>query len=161
MNRPDWNTYFFNVAKVISTRSTCLRRQIASVAVKDKRILATGYNGAPTGVKHCIDRGGCMRTLNDIPSGTQQEKCFAIHAEENLLVQAACHGIRLRGCDIYCTHQPCIMCTRKLINIKPRRIYYLDTYPDAESISLLGEVAIYSILPKKSKGEYVHCWELL
>jgi len=141
MHRPNWNEYFFNITKVVAERSSCLRRQIGAIAVKDKRILTTGYNGAPTGVKHCVDRGGCLREKLNIPSGEQQQKCLAIHAEENLIVQAAIHGISLTGCDLYCTNQPCVMCCRKIISLRPRRLYYLNAYPDQESIELLTEVA--------------------
>lgn len=158
MKRPDWDTYFFNILKVVATRSSCLRRQVSAIAVKDKRILATGYNGAPTGIIHCFDRGGCMRERLNIPSGEQQQKCLAIHAEENLIVQAAIHGISLKGCDIYCTNQPCIMCTRKLISIQPKSIYYLNSYPDKDAIDLLEEVAEYGIMFHKVNGKEVHHW---
>jgi len=142
MKRPNWIEYFLNITKVVSTRSSCLRRHIGAIAVKDKRILATGYNGAPSGVKHCLDRGGCLREKLNIPSGEQQQKCLAIHAEENLILQAAIHGISLYRCDIYCTNQPCNMCTRKIINLKPKNLYYIGEYPDKEAIELFEEVAI-------------------
>ncbi len=156
--RPDWDTYFFNIAKVVATRSSCIRRQISAVAVKDKRILATGYNGAPTGVRHCVERGGCMRELMNIPSGEQQEKCLAIHAEENLIVQAAIHGISLKGCEIYCTTKPCIMCARKIISIQPKSLYYQNDYPDEASEELLNEVAEYGIMFNRVNGKEVHHW---
>lgn len=150
--RPNWIEYFMNIAEVVSTRSTCLRRQLGAVAVRDNRILTTGYNGAPTGIEHCVDRGGCMREIQNIPSGTQQEKCRAIHAEENLIVQAALYGIALKGCDIYCTTQPCIMCMRKIISLQPNNLYYIEAYPDKDSIDMLKEVAHQGInctnLPK-------------
>lgn len=158
MNRPDWDTYFFNILDVVKTRSSCLRRQIAAIAVKDKRILATGYNGAPTEIKHCVDRGGCMREQLGIKSGTQQEKCMAIHAEENLIVQAAIHGISLKGCEIYCTHQPCIMCARKIISIQPRGLYYMNHYPDQEAFDLFDEVADYEESVDKINGKTVSHW---
>lgn len=158
MMRPSWDEYFFNIMAVVATRSSCLRRQVAAIAVKDKRILATGYNGAPTGIRHCIDRGGCMRERLNIPSGEQQQKCMAIHAEENLIVQAAIHGISLKGCDIYCTNQPCVMCARKIISIQPKHLYYQQAYPDIEAIRLLEEVANYGIMFKKINDEQVHHW---
>lgn len=158
MKRPDWDEYFFNILEVVKTRSSCLRRQIAAIAVKDKRILATGYNGAPTGVMHCIDRGGCLREQLNIPSGTKQEKCLAIHAEENLIVQAAIHGVSLKGCEIYCTHQPCIMCTRKIISIQPKSIYYLNHYPDQEAFDMLSEVAEHGEMINKINGQTVSHW---
>jgi dCMP deaminase len=158
MKRPDWDEYFFNIAEVVKTRSPCLRRQISAIAVKDKRILATGYNGPPTNTKHCVDRGGCMRERLNIPSGTQQEKCLAIHAEENLIVQAAIHGISLKGCEIYCTHQPCIMCARKIISIQPKYLSYLNHYPDQEAFDLFDEVANYGERVEKINGNTVSLW---
>lgn len=158
MKRPSWSEYFFNIAGVVKTRSTCLRRQVSAIAVKDKRILATGYNGAPTGVKHCIERGGCMREFLQIPSGTKQEKCLSIHAEENLIVQAAIHGVSLKGCEIYCTHQPCIMCTRKIISIQPTKLYYMNHYPDQDALDLFNEVAEYGEMIHKVNGDTVSHW---
>ena len=158
MNRPSWTEYFFNITKVVAERSSCLRRQIAAIAVKDKRILATGYNGAPSGVKHCADRGGCLRERLGIPSGEQQQKCLAIHAEENLIIQAAIHGINISDCDIYCTNQPCIMCARKIISLKPRNLYYLDHYPDQRAFDLFNEVAEYGESCNKIVGDTVSHW---
>lgn len=158
MNRPDWQTYFFDITKVVATRSSCIRRQIGAIAVKDKRILSTGYNGAPIGIRNCIERGGCLRELQGIPSGEQQQKCRAIHAEENLIIQAAIHGISLKGCDIYCLNQPCVMCTRKLISIQPKGIYYLESYPDKDAIDLLEETADYGIMFNKYREQEVHHW---
>lgn len=158
MSRPSWGDYFFMITEVVATRSTCMRRQIGAIAVKDKRILATGYNGAPTGIKHCADRGGCMRERLNIPSGEQQEKCMAIHAEENLLIQAAYHGISLRGCDIYCTHQPCIMCARKIISLKPKNIFYTNHYPDQDAFDLFAEVANYGERCEKFNGKTISHW---
>lgn len=158
MNRPSWDEYFFNILEVVKTRSSCLRRQIAAIAVKDKRILATGYNGAPTGIRHCAERGGCLRELNNIPSGEQQQKCMAIHAEENLIVQAAIHGVSLKGCEIYCTHQPCIMCARKLISIEPKGIYYTNHYPDQDAFDLFNEVAKYGEMFHKVNGKKISHW---
>ncbi len=148
MNRPEWAEYFFKITEVVSLRSSCLRRQVAAIAVKDKRILATGYNGAPTGIKHCIDRGGCMRKQLNIPSGEQPHLCYAVHAEENLIVQAAFHGISLKGCEIYCTHQPCSLCIKKIISLQPTKVLYKNNYPDDFSLKLLNECAT-SIKKKK------------
>lgn len=158
IERPSWNEYFFNILEVVKTRSSCLRRQIAAIAVRDKRILATGYNGAPTGIRHCVDRGGCMRELQNIPSGSQQEKCMAIHAEENLIVQAAVHGISLKGCEIYCTHQPCIMCARKIISIQPRGLYYMNHYPDQDAFDLFNEVGEYWEIHNEVNGKTISRW---
>ncbi len=158
LKRPTWQEYFFNIMAVIATRSSCMRRQIAAIAVKDKRILATGYNGAPTGIKHCVDRGGCMREQLNIPSGEKQEKCLAVHAEENLIVQAAIHGISLRGCDIYCTHQPCIMCARKIISIQPKNLFYTNHYPDQDAFDLFNEVGRYGESVNKINDKTVSHW---
>jgi len=152
MHRPDWIEYFFNITKVVAERSSCLNRQIGAIAVKDKRILTTGYNGAPTGIKHCFDRGGCIRKKLQIPSGEQQQKCIAIHAEENLMVQAALHGISLKDCDIYCLNQPCVMCCRKIISLKPKNLFYTGSYPDKDSIELLREVAFMEVLEDVSNN---------
>lgn len=156
--RPSWDEYFFMITHVVAMRSSCIRRQIGALAVKDKRILATGYNGAPTNTMHCVDMGGCMREELNIPSGEQQQKCRAIHAEENLIVQAAIHGVSLKGCEIYCTHQPCIMCARKLISIQPKGIYYLNHYPDQDAFDMFNEVGEYGEMLHKFKGQTVSHW---
>jgi dCMP deaminase len=141
MKRPSWEEYFMNFAILAATRSSCIRRQIGAIAVRDKHILATGYNGAPSGVRSCVDIGTCIREELNIPSGTQHEKCRAVHAEENLIVQAAIHGVSLLGCDIYCTTQPCILCLRKIISLKPKTVYFKDAYPDKDSADMMKEVA--------------------
>jgi len=159
--RLSWTDYFFTLTEIVSQRSSCLRRQIGAIAVKDKRIIATGYNGAPTGIDHCIDRGGCLREQLKIKSGTQHEVCRAIHAEENLIIQAAIHGVSLHGCEIYCTHQPCILCSRKLISIQPSGIFYLHDYPDEASFNLLSEVLEYGIMLHKFNDQKIHHWGVL
>lgn len=140
MKRMSWPDYFMSMAHVAKIRSTCVRRQIGAVAVKDDRILATGYNGAPPNTKHCLDIG-CMRDKENIPSGTMHEKCRALHAEQNLIIQAAVHGISLKGCEIYCTNQPCIICMKMIVGIKPMKLVYENSYPDEDTIALLKEVA--------------------
>jgi dCMP deaminase len=139
---PNWDEYFLTITNAVSKRSSCLRRQIGAIAVKDKRILSTGYNGAPSGIKSCVEKNFCMRDELNIKSGTQHNNCMAIHAEENLIIQAALHGISLKGCTIYCTTQPCSMCLRKIISLKPERLLYLESYPDENSLKLLNEVAL-------------------
>jgi dCMP deaminase len=130
MERPVWNDYFMSMAVLAAKRSTCLRRKVGAVAVKNKRILAIGYNGTPSGMQHCDEVGGCMRQQMNIPSGQRRELCRAIHAEQNLLVQAAIHGISLADCDIYCTCSPCSDCLKMMQNLGVKGFYYLEKYPD-------------------------------
>jgi dCMP deaminase len=139
--RPSWDEYFMTIAGQVAGRSTCLRRHAGAVLVKDKRILATGYNGAPTGLAHCADVG-CLREERGIPSGQQHELCRAIHAEQNAVVQAARYGISIEGATAYCTHQPCVLCAKILINAGVREIAFRDPYPDALSEELLAEAGI-------------------
>ena len=139
--RPSWDEYFMSIADQVATRSTCLRRQIGAVIVKDKRMLATGYNGAPTGLPHCVDIG-CLRQQLGIPSGTRHELCRAIHAEQNAIVQAAKYGISIEGGTIYTTAYPCVMCAKMIINAGLTRIVYRDSYPDDLSTELLKESGI-------------------
>jgi len=140
-NRPSWDHYFFEITKLVATRSTCIRRDVGAVIVKDKRILATGYNGAPSGLPHCLDVG-CLREEMKIPSGERQEICRGIHAEQNALIQAAKFGISVDGASIYVTHHPCVVCAKLLINAGIREIFYLEDYPDELSKSLLKEAGV-------------------
>jgi len=152
-----WENYFIDILNKVKTRSTCLRRKIGAIAVKENRILATGYNGAPPGIDHCIDKG-CIRDELNIPSGTSQEKCRAVHGEQNLIVQAALHGIKLKGSDIYCNTQPCIICAKMLLGIMPSRIIYLNPYPDKDTISLFEKLGMsYSM--ELSDKEYITIWD--
>lgn len=141
VQRIPWPVYFMRIAYMVATRSTCLRRQVGCVLVKDKRILATGYNGAPAGVAHCLDVG-CMRMKLGIPSGQRLDICRAIHAEQNVIVQAAVHGVAIYGADIYCTTHPCSQCSKMLINCGVKTIYYCDSYPDELSRSMLEEAGV-------------------
>jgi len=140
-SRPDWQTYFFQIARLVATRSTCLRRQVGAVLVKDNRILSTGYNGTPAGITHCLERG-CIRTELNIPSGERHELCRGLHAEQNAIIQAAYHGVSINGADIYCTNQPCIICSKMLINAGIRKIYISDSYPDELAEEMLAEANI-------------------
>jgi len=140
-SRPDWQTYFFQIAKLVATRSTCLRRQVGAVIVKDNRILSTGYNGTPTGIAHCLERG-CIRTELNIPSGERHELCRGLHAEQNAIIQAAYHGVRINGADLYSTNQPCIICSKMLINAGIKKIYISDSYPDELAEEMLAEANI-------------------
>lgn len=141
MTRPSWDDYFMEITRVVATRSTCLRRQVGAVIVKDKRLLTSGYNGAPRNLAHCLGVG-CLREQQGIPSGERHELCRGLHAEQNAIVQAAVHGVAIEGATVYCTHQPCSACTKLLINAGIRRIVYADGYPDELSRSLLTEADI-------------------
>jgi len=145
MTRPTWHEYFVSITKQVATRSTCLRRKVGAIIVKDKRILTTGYNGAPKGVENCLERGTCLREELGVPSGERHEICRGLHAEQNAILQAAYHGIIIKDSVLYCTTQPCIMCSKMLINGGIRKIYYLEDYPDPISIQMLDEAGIESI----------------
>lgn len=134
--RPPWQVYFMDIANLVACRSTCLRRHVGAVAVKDKRILATGYNGAPSGVPHCLDVG-CLREQEGIPSGERHELCRGIHAEQNVIIQAARHGVSIEGATLYCTNLPCVICSKMLINAGIKEIFYREGYADALSEDLL------------------------
>jgi dCMP deaminase len=141
MARPSWDEYFMALAEQVGQRSTCLRRSIGAVIVKDKRILATGYNGPPSGLAHC-EEVGCLREREGIPSGSRHELCRGIHAEQNAVIQAAKHGIAIDGSMIYCTHQPCVLCAKILLNAGIREIVFREPYPDALAAELLAEAGV-------------------
>lgn len=137
-----WDRRFMEMAKLVGTWCTCHRRQVGAVIVKDKRIIATGYNGAPSGIENCLERGYCLRNKLNIPSGTMAETCYSVHAEQNAIVQASKFGTEVDGSTIYVTHQPCTMCTRLIINAGIKRIVYGIDYPDEFSLKLLKEAGI-------------------
>ncbi len=139
--RPDWDTYFMDMARLASRRSTCLRRAVGAVLVKDRRMLATGYNGVPSGMAHC-GVTGCLRDRMSVPSGERHELCRGLHAEQNAIIQAAFHGVSIRDADLYCTNLPCSICAKMLINAGVRRIVYLDGYRDALAMEMLSEVGM-------------------
>jgi len=139
--RPSWDEYFMSIAELAATRSTCLRRQVGAVIVKDKKILATGYNGAPSGLKHCLEIG-CLREKLGIPSGERHELCRATHAEQNAIVQAALFGVSIKDGILYSTTQPCILCTKLIINAGIRKIVIKDSYPDKMSKEMLKEAKV-------------------
>ena len=139
--RPSWDEYFMQIAQQVAKRSTCLRRAVGAVIVKDKRILATGYNGAPSGFAHCAETG-CMREQRQIPSGERQEICRGLHAEQNAIIQAALHGVSVAGGDLYGTHQPCITCAKMIINAGIKRVICFDSYPDELARSFLEQAGI-------------------
>lgn len=140
-SRPDWDSYFLLIAKVVASRSTCLRRKVGAVLVKDRQILSTGYNGAPKGVSHCED-AGCLREKLGIPSGERHEICRGSHAEINAIAQAAAAGVATQGCVIYCTHEPCVYCTKALINAGCVRVVYMYPYPDELARQIMNESGV-------------------
>ncbi|MHB1017444.1 MAG: deoxycytidylate deaminase [Coriobacteriia bacterium] len=141
MSRPSWDEYFMAITDQVGQRATCTRRHIGAVIVKDKRILATGYNGVPSGLAHCAEVG-CLREQRGIPSGTQHELCRGIHAEQNAVIQAARHGTAIDGAMVYCTHQPCVLCAKILINAGITEIIYRNAYPDALATEMLAEAGV-------------------
>ena len=143
--RPDWDTYFMDMAKLASRRSSCLRRAVGAVLVKDRRLLATGYNGVPSGVTHC-EVTGCLREKLNVPSGERHELCRGLHAEQNAIIQAAFHGVSIRDAVLYCTNLPCIICAKMLINAGVRRIVYLEGYADTLTEEMLREVGMDLVL---------------
>lgn len=138
MDRPDWNQYFMKMAELAAKRSTCLRRQVGAVLVKDRQILATGYNGAPKGLPHC-EKTGCLREKLEVPSGERHEICRGVHAEQNLVAQAAYHGVKTEGASVYCTNQPCVICAKLLINAGVEEIYFRDGYEDELARRMIEE----------------------
>ena len=138
MNRPDWNEYFMRMAELAAERSTCTRRKVGAVLVKEKRVLATGYNGAPKKIPHC-EETGCLRKQLNIPSGQRHEICRGIHAEQNLIAQSAVHGVKTEGATVYCTNQPCIICAKLLINAGIKKIYYKKPYNDQFPMQILKQ----------------------
>jgi len=138
LERPDWNEYFMEMAELAAKRATCLRRKVGAVLVKNKKVLATGYNGAPMNIEHC-ESTGCLREKMEVPSGERHEICRGVHAEQNLVAQAAIHGVKTEDSIVYCTHQPCIICTKILINAGVKKIYFKNSYSDKFAEKLLNQ----------------------
>jgi len=139
--RPSWDEYFMEITQLVAKRSTCLRRAVGAVLVKDKRIVATGYNGTPRGLRHCSETG-CLRAQLGIPSGERHEICRGLHAEQNAIIQAAVHGVCVSDSVLYCTTQPCVICTKMLINAGIRTIKFAGAYPDELSLAMLREAGV-------------------
>ncbi|MCP4713787.1 MAG: dCMP deaminase family protein [Deltaproteobacteria bacterium] len=137
-HRPEWTEYFMDIARLVSRRATCTRRKVGAVLVKDTRLLASGYNGAPAGLEHCAARG-CLRRKLNVPSGQRHELCRGLHAEQNAIIQAAYHGISIAGATLYCTTQPCSICMKMLINAGIARIVCEEGYPDELTDSFMHE----------------------
>lgn len=156
MERPSWEEYFMEIACLVARRSTCLRRQVGAVMVKGKNILATGYNGTPSGITHC-EQAGCLRQQLNVPSGERHELCRGLHAEQNAIIQAAKHGINIADATLYCTNSPCIICSKMLINAGVQRIIYKEGYPDLLSMEMLAESGVevleFSHVAGRSQGE--------
>lgn len=142
--RPSWSEYFMAITKMVAKRSTCLRREVGAILVKDRRILATGYNGAPAGLRHC-EEIGCLREDNSVPSGQRHELCRGLHAEQNAILQAAYHGIPIAGSTLYCTNKPCVICSKMLINAGIKRIFCEQGYEDPLADTMLTEAGIETV----------------
>ena len=148
--RPGWDDYFMDIANLVASRSTCLRRHVGCVMVKDRRILSTGYNGAPSGVAHCVDVG-CKRMQEGIPSGERVEMCRGVHAEQNAIIQGARHGVILQGATAYTTTRPCSICTKMLINAGIEEVIFEGEFPDDLSRDLLKEAGVFCHQHNKKK----------
>ncbi len=141
IERPDWDHYFMQIASVVATRSTCMRRNVGALLVLNKRILTTGYNGTPSGLKHCREVG-CVREQMNVPSGERHELCRGLHAEQNAIIQAAIHGVAINGSILYCTHYPCAVCAKMLVNAGVRSLVLAGNYPDDLAKELFAEAGI-------------------
>ncbi len=139
--RPDWDTYFLDIVDLVSRRSTCLRRSVGAGLVRDRRILATGYNGAPSKLQHCLDIG-CLREQLQVPSGERHELCRGLHAEQNAIIQAALHGVSAKDSTLYCTNHPCVICAKMIINAGIKRIVIRDGYSDQLAADMFKEAGI-------------------
>jgi len=148
--RPTWHQYFMDITRRVATRSTCTRRHVGSVIVKNRQILATGYNGAPRGVKHCAEVG-CLREKLKVPSGQRHELCRGLHAEQNAIIQAAFHGTSIDGAVLYTTTYPCMVCAKMLVNAGITHIYYEQGYPDELAVKILEEAGI-AVEPLDDQG---------
>jgi len=139
--RPSWETYFMDIATLVARRSTCLRRAVGAVVAKDNRVLATGYNGAPTNIAHCAEKG-CLRAKFNVPSGERHELCRGLHAEQNAIIQAAYHGVSIRGSELFCTNLPCSICAKMIINAGIKKVCYGQGYPDEMSAGMFAEAGV-------------------
>lgn len=148
--RQSWDDYFMSIADLVAQRSTCLRRKVGAVAVLDKRIISTGYNGAPSGMRHC-EEVGCLRQELGIPSGQRHEICRAVHAEQNVIIEAARFGISLFGAELYCTTLPCLICAKMLINCGIKRVFYREAYSDPVTVETFRDAGV--VLVKKEAEE--------
>ncbi|CCK81529.1 CMP/dCMP deaminase zinc-binding [Desulfobacula toluolica Tol2] len=144
-DRPSWHEYFMGICDLVSGRSTCIRRKVGAVLVKEKRILCSGYNGAPAGVPHCSETG-CLREQLKVPSGEKHELCRGVHAEQNAIIQAAYHGVQVKGAVLYCTNQPCSICAKMIVNAGIKTVYYKDGYDDPLTLDMFDKAKVKLIL---------------
>ena len=149
VERPSWDEYFIEIADVVAKRSNCVSRKVGAVITVDNQIVSTGYNGAPKGLHHCVDAGGCLRKLNKIESGTRQEICRAVHAEQNAIISAAVKGVSIKGGTLYTNTYPCSICTRMIINAEIKKIVYDSDYSDPLAKEMLEESGIKVLRLKK------------
>jgi dCMP deaminase len=153
MQRPSWDQYFMDITRLVATRSSCLRRQVGALLVKDRNILATGYNGVPSGITHC-EATGCLRERLEVPSGERHELCRGLHAEQNAIIQAAKHGTNIDGATLYCTTMPCIICTKMIINAGITKVIFGEGYTDELAREMIAEAAIEVLhFTAASKGD--------
>jgi len=150
--RPSWNDYFMQIAQIVSSRSTCLRRQVGAIIVRNNQILSTGYNGAPKGVPHC-ESTGCLREKLNVPPGERHELCRGVHAEQNAIIQAAVNGVSIKGATMYCTHQPCSICAKMIINAEIKTVYVGELYPDKLAEEMFKSAGVQVILYDSSSKE--------
>ena len=141
VGRPTWDEYFMSMAALAATRSTCTRRRVGAVVVKDRMVLSTGYNDTPRGLRNCGE-GGCERCAGVALPGTGHDTCLCIHAEQNAIIQAAYHGVAIAGSTLYCTHQPCLVCAKMIVNAGIRKVVYAGDYPDPGAVRLLREAGV-------------------
>jgi dCMP deaminase len=151
-DRPSWDEYFMDITRLVAKRATCLRRAVGAVVIKDRRMLSTGYNGAPSNVRHCAETG-CLRQQLNVPSGQRHELCRGIHAEQNAIIQAAYHGVSIKGAALYCTNQPCSICAKMIINAGIVRIVYQDGYADPLAMEMLAEAGVELVKLASNQGE--------
>jgi dCMP deaminase len=140
-DRPSWHEYFMGITNLVASRSTCLRRKVGAVLVKEKRILSSGYNGAPANVAHCRETG-CLREQLNVPSGEKHELCRGVHAEQNAIIQAAFHGVSVNGSVLYCTNQPCSICAKMIINAGIKTVYFKEGYDDPLSLEMFNQAKV-------------------
>ncbi len=139
-----WDKRFMEMADLVATWSSCYQqnRQVGAIIVRDKRVITTGYNGAPAGIKSCVEKGECLRRKNNIPSGTRAEMCYAIHAEQNAIIQAARIGTSVKDATLYCTHQPCVICSKMIVNAGITKVFFRHDYPDEFSLEIFREAGV-------------------
>lgn len=151
-DRPAWQKYFIEMAYLVSARSTCLRRKVGAVLVRNNQVLSTGYNGAPKGVLHCSVTG-CIREQLNVPSGVKHELCRGVHAEQNAIIQAAVNGTSIQHGELYCTTQPCIICAKMIINAEVSRVFVAESYNDPMSLEMLTQANVELVLVDRKTGQ--------